>query len=125
MHINANSEQHTQSIGKLLKNISTKPECVKEFGRWGLEISSEILLVRLTSSCVMSQNDKLMRVPTPSTHFTRAVPMLFLSLQMKGRTLPMENICMKSSSFAAGTDGRWSSKIVRDASISSVSAALA
>lgn len=62
MHINVNSEQHTQSIGKLLKNISTKPECVKEFGRWGLEISSEILLVRLTSSCVMSQNNKLMRV---------------------------------------------------------------
>lgn len=59
MHINASSEQHTQSIGKLLKNISTKPECVNEFGRWGLKISSEILLVsnRLSSSCFLPQNN--------------------------------------------------------------------
>lgn len=47
MHINAGSEQNTQSIGKLLKTISSNPECVREFGRWGLEISTEMLLVRL------------------------------------------------------------------------------
>lgn len=47
MHINAGSEQNTQSIGKLLKNITSNQECVTEFGRWGLEISTEMLLVRL------------------------------------------------------------------------------
>lgn len=57
MHINASSEQHTQSIGKLLKNISTKPECVKEFGHWGLKISSEILLVRRSSSRFLPLNN--------------------------------------------------------------------
>lgn len=46
MQINAGSEQNTQSIGKLLKSISSNPECVKEFGRWGLEISTEMLMVR-------------------------------------------------------------------------------
>lgn len=50
MHINAGSEQNTQSIGKLLNAIGSQPECVKEFGLWGLKISTEMLLVRDWSS---------------------------------------------------------------------------
>uniref|UniRef100_A0A3B5M9T0 Piwi-like protein 2 n=1 Tax=Xiphophorus couchianus TaxID=32473 RepID=A0A3B5M9T0_9TELE len=45
-HINVSSEQHTNSIKQLLKNISSSPESVKELSRWGLEIGSEILIVQ-------------------------------------------------------------------------------
>ncbi|XP_028269656.1 piwi-like protein 2 [Parambassis ranga] len=83
MHINVSTEQHTQSINELLKNISTNPESLKELSRWGLEIGSDILV-------------------------------------MKGRTLPLETICLRSSSFATGADVSWSREIVRDASISSI-----
>ncbi|KAM4577681.1 LOW QUALITY PROTEIN: piwi-like protein 2 [Odontesthes bonariensis] len=41
-------------------------------------------------------------------------------LQIKGRTLPLETICLQSSSFATGADVSWSREITRDASISSV-----
>lgn len=47
MHINVSGEQHTHSIKQLLKNISSNPESVKELSRWGLEIGSQILMVRL------------------------------------------------------------------------------
>uniref|UniRef100_A0A669B4X2 Piwi-like protein 2 n=1 Tax=Oreochromis niloticus TaxID=8128 RepID=A0A669B4X2_ORENI len=45
----------------------------------------------------------------------------FSLLQIKGRTLPFETICLQSSSFATGADVSWSREVVRDASISSVS----
>ncbi|XP_014883055.1 piwi-like protein 2 [Poecilia latipinna] len=45
-HINVSSEQHTNSIKQLLKNISSNPESVKELSRWGLEIGSEILIIQ-------------------------------------------------------------------------------
>lgn len=44
-------------------------------------------------------------------------------LQIKGRTLPVETICMQTSSFATGADVSWSREVVRDVSISSVSTA--
>ncbi|KAG7489427.1 piwi 2 [Solea senegalensis] len=83
MHINVSSHQHTHSIKQLLKNIISNPESLKELSRWGLEISSEIPLI-------------------------------------KGRTLPLETICLQSSSFATGSDLSWSREIVRDFSISSI-----
>uniref|UniRef100_A0A3B4Y785 Piwi-like protein 2 n=1 Tax=Seriola lalandi dorsalis TaxID=1841481 RepID=A0A3B4Y785_SERLL len=83
MHINVSGEQHTHSIKQLLKNISTNPESMKELSRWGLEIGSEILMI-------------------------------------KGRILPLETICLQSSSFATGAEVSWSREIVRDASISSI-----
>ncbi|KAM3610700.1 uncharacterized protein V6R79_007566 [Siganus canaliculatus] len=83
MHINVSGEQHTYSIKQLLKNLSTNPESLKEFSRWGLEIGSEIPVI-------------------------------------KGRTLPVETICLQSSSFAPGADVSWSREVVRDPSISSV-----
>ncbi|XP_077377407.1 piwi-like protein 2 isoform X1 [Festucalex cinctus] len=83
MHINVNGEQHTHSIKQLLKNISTNPDSQKQVTQWGLEIGSEILLV-------------------------------------KGRTLPLETICVQTSSFTTGADGSWSRDVVRLASISSV-----
>ncbi|KAM9360170.1 piwi-like protein 2 [Symphorus nematophorus] len=83
MHINVSSEQHTHSIKQLLKNISTNPESLKELSRWGLEIGSQILVVR-------------------------------------GRTLPVETICLKSSSFAVGADMSWSREVIRGASISCI-----
>ncbi|XP_068616993.1 piwi-like protein 2 [Brachionichthys hirsutus] len=46
MHINVSSEQHCQSIKQLLKNITTKPDSQQELGRWGLELSSDILLLK-------------------------------------------------------------------------------
>ncbi|XP_007557107.1 piwi-like protein 2 [Poecilia formosa] len=45
-HINVSSEQHTNSIKQLLKNISSNPESVKELSRWGLEIGSDILIIQ-------------------------------------------------------------------------------
>ncbi|XP_041642825.1 piwi-like protein 2 isoform X2 [Cheilinus undulatus] len=83
MHINVSSEQHTQSIKQLLKNMSTNPESLKELNRWGLEIGSEILMI-------------------------------------KGRTLPIETICLQSSSFTTSADVSWSREVVRDPSISSI-----
>ncbi|XP_037113727.1 piwi-like protein 2 [Syngnathus acus] len=41
-------------------------------------------------------------------------------LQVKGRILPLETICVQTSSFTIGADGSWSRDVVRDASISSV-----
>lgn len=46
VHINVSVEQHTHSLKQLLNNISTNQEAVKELERWGLEISSDILVVR-------------------------------------------------------------------------------
>uniref|UniRef100_H3DH65 Piwi-like protein 2 n=1 Tax=Tetraodon nigroviridis TaxID=99883 RepID=H3DH65_TETNG len=46
VHINVGAEQHTNSIQQLLKNISTHPESMKELGRWGLEISSQVLMIQ-------------------------------------------------------------------------------
>ncbi|KAK2837637.1 hypothetical protein Q5P01_014849 [Channa striata] len=83
IHINVSGEQHTHAIKQLLKNLSTNPESQKEFSRWGLEIGSDILMV-------------------------------------KGRALPVETICLQSSSFATSADMSWSREIVRDVSISSI-----
>nr|XP_046241740.1 piwi-like protein 2 isoform X2 [Scatophagus argus] len=83
MHINVSGEQHLHSIKQLLKNLRTNPESLKELSRWGLEIGSEVLVI-------------------------------------KGRTLPVETICLQSSSFATGADVCWSREITRDASISSI-----
>lgn len=47
VHINVSAEQHTSAIQQLLKSLSTHPESVRELGRWGLEISSHILMVGL------------------------------------------------------------------------------
>ncbi|XP_019949653.2 piwi-like protein 2 [Paralichthys olivaceus] len=41
-------------------------------------------------------------------------------LVFKGRTLPLETICLQSSSFTTGADVSWSREIVRDPSISSI-----
>ncbi|XP_049618572.1 piwi-like protein 2 isoform X1 [Syngnathus scovelli] len=41
-------------------------------------------------------------------------------LQVKGRILPLETICVQTSSFTIGADGSWSRDVVRVASISSV-----
>lgn len=46
---------------------------------------------------------------------------LFPVLQITGRTLPVETICLQTSSFATSIDVSWSREVVRDASISSVS----
>ncbi|XP_061673769.1 piwi-like protein 2 isoform X2 [Syngnathoides biaculeatus] len=83
MHINVNAEQHTHSVKQLLKNINTNPDSQKEITQWGLQLDSEILLI-------------------------------------KGRSLPLETICLQTSSFTIGADGSWSREVVRLASISSV-----
>ncbi|XP_068166185.1 piwi-like protein 2 [Antennarius striatus] len=46
MHINVNSQQHCHSIRQLLKNITTNPESLKELSQWGLELTSDILLIK-------------------------------------------------------------------------------
>lgn len=46
---------------------------------------------------------------------------VYLMLQLEGRTLPLETICLQSSSFTTGADVSWSREVTRDASISSVS----
>ncbi|KAK5602350.1 Piwi-like protein 2 [Crenichthys baileyi] len=46
MHINVSSEQHTNAIKQLLKNISFNPESRKELSQWGLEIGSDILKIQ-------------------------------------------------------------------------------
>lgn len=46
VHINVSVEQHTHSLKQLLHNISTNQEAEQELSRWGLEISSNILVVR-------------------------------------------------------------------------------
>uniref|UniRef100_A0A3Q3AD24 Piwi-like protein 2 n=1 Tax=Kryptolebias marmoratus TaxID=37003 RepID=A0A3Q3AD24_KRYMA len=46
MHINVSSEQHTFSIKQLLKKISGCSESLKELDQWGLEIGSEILMIK-------------------------------------------------------------------------------
>ncbi|CAJ1068159.1 piwi-like protein 2 [Xyrichtys novacula] len=82
-HINVSSDKHTNSIRQLLKNISTNPESLQELSRWGLEIGTDIVLV-------------------------------------KGRTLPVETICLQTSSFLTGPDLSWSREVAREASISSI-----
>ncbi|XP_074527387.1 piwi-like protein 2 isoform X2 [Halichoeres trimaculatus] len=83
MHINVSGEQHTHAIKQLLKNISSNPESLKELSRWGLEMGSDIVVI-------------------------------------KGRTLPLETICLQTSSFTPGSDMSWSREVVRDASISCI-----
>ncbi|XP_026198190.1 piwi-like protein 2 isoform X2 [Anabas testudineus] len=46
MHINVSSEQHTHSIKQLIKNIGANPESLKELSSWGLEIGSDILMIK-------------------------------------------------------------------------------
>uniref|UniRef100_A0A667YYV3 Piwi-like protein 2 n=1 Tax=Myripristis murdjan TaxID=586833 RepID=A0A667YYV3_9TELE len=41
-------------------------------------------------------------------------------LTIKGRTLPLETICLQTSSFVTGSDVSWSKEVVRDASISCI-----
>ncbi|KAJ0068202.1 hypothetical protein NL108_017257, partial [Boleophthalmus pectinirostris] len=82
-YINVSTEQHTHSIKQLLKKINSHPDSQKELNKWGLEVSSEIVIV-------------------------------------KGRSLPLETICLQSSSFTTGSDMSWSREIVRDPSISAI-----
>ncbi|KAM9446701.1 piwi-like protein 2 [Clarias gariepinus] len=83
VHINVSVDQHTHSLKQLLHNISTNQEAVRELNRWGLEVSSEILVTQ-------------------------------------GRTLPMETICLQSSTFVTSPTVDWSREVVRDASISCI-----
>ncbi|XP_076853988.1 piwi-like protein 2 isoform X2 [Brachyhypopomus gauderio] len=46
MHINVSAEQHTQSIKQLLRNMSTSQEALTELDRWGLQLSSNILVTQ-------------------------------------------------------------------------------
>lgn len=118
MHVNVSAEQHTNSIQQLVKNISTHPESVKELGQWGLEISSQILMVSLCNILIAV----LMHMRPSFSPFLECVSFLFylfvFFLQTQGRTLPLEIICLQSSSFTAGTDFSWSREVVRDAAIS-------
>lgn len=82
-YINVSTEQHTHSIKQLLKKINSYPDSLKELSKWGLEVGSEIVVI-------------------------------------KGRTLPLETICLQTSSFATGSDVSWSREVVRDLSISSI-----
>ncbi|XP_029112945.1 piwi-like protein 2 isoform X2 [Scleropages formosus] len=43
MHINMSGEQHLQSVKKLLQNINSNQEALRELARWGLVISSNTL----------------------------------------------------------------------------------
>uniref|UniRef100_A0A8C9SV08 Piwi-like protein 2 n=1 Tax=Scleropages formosus TaxID=113540 RepID=A0A8C9SV08_SCLFO len=45
MHINMSGEQHLQSVKKLLQNINSNQEALRELARWGLVISSNTLTV--------------------------------------------------------------------------------
>lgn len=56
-------------------------------------------------------------------YFDRILCVCFLNLfsQIQGRILPVETICLQSSSFATGADVSWSREVVRDTSISCVS----
>lgn len=82
-YINVSTEQHTRSIKQLVKKINSHPDSQKELSKWGLEVGSEIVVI-------------------------------------KGRTLPLETICLQTSSFTTGTDVSWSREIVRDPSISAI-----
>ncbi|KAM3872188.1 piwi-like protein 2 [Diretmus argenteus] len=44
MHINVSAEQHTHSIKQLLKNIASNAETLTELNRWGLDISTDLLV---------------------------------------------------------------------------------
>ncbi|KAM3867725.1 piwi-like protein 2 [Diretmus argenteus] len=44
MHINVSAEQHTHSIKQLLKNIAGNAETLTELNRWGLDISTDLLV---------------------------------------------------------------------------------
>lgn len=44
----------------------------------------------------------------------------FPVLQIQGRSLPLETICLQTSSFTTGTDFSWSREVVRYVSISCV-----
>uniref|UniRef100_A0A8C5ENS3 Piwi-like protein 2 n=1 Tax=Gouania willdenowi TaxID=441366 RepID=A0A8C5ENS3_GOUWI len=46
MHINVSSAQHATSIMKLLRSINANPESKEELSRWGLEVGTEIMLVK-------------------------------------------------------------------------------
>ncbi|KAF5895430.1 piwi-like protein 2 isoform X1, partial [Clarias magur] len=83
VHINVSVDQHTHSLKQLLHNINTNQDAVRELSRWGLEVSSEILVTQ-------------------------------------GRTLPMETICLQSSTFVTSPTVDWSREVVRDSSISCI-----
>lgn len=46
---------------------------------------------------------------------------LVFYVQTKGRTLPLETICLQSTSIVPGVDMSWSKELVREASITCVS----
>uniref|UniRef100_A0AAV2MSY8 Piwi-like protein 2 n=1 Tax=Knipowitschia caucasica TaxID=637954 RepID=A0AAV2MSY8_KNICA len=45
-YINVSTEQHTHSIKQLLKKFNTHPESQKELNKWGLEVGSEIMIIK-------------------------------------------------------------------------------
>ncbi|KAF4074205.1 hypothetical protein AMELA_G00236870 [Ameiurus melas] len=74
VHINVSVEQHTHSLKQLLHNISTSQEAVKELSRWGLEISSDILVTQgrtlpLETICLQSATF----VTSPTVDWSREV----------------------------------------------------
>lgn len=45
-HINVGGEQHSQSLKQLLQKMNTIPDAQKELSRWGLQVTTDILMVR-------------------------------------------------------------------------------
>ncbi|KAK7933951.1 hypothetical protein WMY93_004847 [Mugilogobius chulae] len=45
-YINVSTEQHTHSIKQLLKKINSHPESQKELSKWGLDVGSEIVIIK-------------------------------------------------------------------------------
>uniref|UniRef100_A0A3P8QN72 Piwi-like protein 2 n=1 Tax=Astatotilapia calliptera TaxID=8154 RepID=A0A3P8QN72_ASTCA len=85
----------------------------KERSRQGGKVKTYILLVPELSF--------MTGIPEKMRKDFRAMKYEYFSLlQLKGRTLPFETICLQSSSFATGADVSWSREVVRDASISSI-----
>ncbi|KAI1900832.1 hypothetical protein AGOR_G00053920 [Albula goreensis] len=46
MHINVSGEQHTYLVKQLLQNINSNQEALTELARWGLDISTDILVTQ-------------------------------------------------------------------------------
>ncbi|XP_072289719.1 piwi-like protein 2 [Eucyclogobius newberryi] len=45
-HINVSTEQHTHSIKQLLNKINRHPDSQKELNKWGLDVSSELVIIK-------------------------------------------------------------------------------
>ncbi|XP_063051233.1 piwi-like protein 2 [Engraulis encrasicolus] len=45
-HINVGGEQHSQSLKQLLQKMNTIPDAQKELSRWGLQVTTDILMTQ-------------------------------------------------------------------------------